>query len=70
LRKSSGIPDDTALRLVVLPPESWHSRDESALAFDALPACVRNNRPRLRHPFDWAIKGYRNDTPFRSGPVL
>src|SRR5207253_5422443 len=29
------VPDDGALRLVVLPPEKWYSREESRLAFDA-----------------------------------
>src|SRR5215813_8604056 len=29
------VPDDTALRLVVLPPETWYSREESRLAFEA-----------------------------------
>jgi predicted AAA+ superfamily ATPase len=43
------IPDDTALRLVVLPPESWYSRDESRLAFDAVLTCVRNNGPKPRY---------------------
>lgn len=43
------IPDDTALRLAVLPPESWYSRDESRLAFDAVLGCVRNNGPKPRY---------------------
>jgi uncharacterized protein len=43
------IPDDTALRLAVLPPESWYSRDESRLAFDTALAGVRNNGPKPRH---------------------
>jgi predicted AAA+ superfamily ATPase len=43
------IPDDTALRFVVLPPESWYSRDESRLAFDAVLACIRNNGSKPRH---------------------
>jgi predicted AAA+ superfamily ATPase len=44
------ISDDTALRLVVLSPESWYSRDESRLASDAALAYVRSNgqKPRYR----------------------
>jgi uncharacterized protein len=44
------IPDDAALRLVVLPPENWYSRDEARAAFDTVLACVRNNgsKPRYR----------------------
>lgn len=44
------VPDDTALRLVVLPPESWYSRDESRAAFESVLACVRSNgaKPRYR----------------------
>lgn len=44
------IPDDTALRLVVLPPENWYSRDEPRAAFDSVLTCVRNNgaKPRYR----------------------
>ena len=44
------VPDDTALRLVLLPPESWYSREESREAFDAAIGCVRNNgaKPRYR----------------------
>jgi hypothetical protein len=43
------IPDDTALRLVVLPPENWYSREESRLAFDAVLDFVRNNGPKPRY---------------------
>ncbi|MBU8875875.1 ATP-binding protein [Reyranella sp. MMS21-HV4-11] len=44
------IPDDTALRLVVLPPENWYSREESRAAFDSVLDRVRNNgsKPRYR----------------------
>src|SRR6187401_824326 len=35
------VPDDTALRLVVLPPESWYSKDESRPAIEAALTCVR-----------------------------
>jgi predicted AAA+ superfamily ATPase len=43
------IPDDTALRLIVLPPENWYSKDESRLAVEAVLACVRNNGPKPRY---------------------
>ena len=43
------VPDDSALRLVVLPPEKWYSREESRLAFDAALECIRNNGPKPRH---------------------
>jgi predicted AAA+ superfamily ATPase len=44
------VPDDTALRLVVLPPEHWYSRDEARAAHDAVLAYVRHNgsKPRYR----------------------
>lgn len=44
------VSDDTALRLVVLPPESWYSREESRPGFEAVLTCVRNNgaKPRYR----------------------
>jgi hypothetical protein len=44
------VPDDTGMRLVVLPPDSWYSRDESRPAFDAVLIFVRNNgtKPRYR----------------------
>jgi len=44
------VPDDSALRMVVIPPESWYSREESQLAFDFVLECVRNNgaKPRYR----------------------
>jgi hypothetical protein len=44
----SDVPDDSALRLVVLPPESWYSRDESRLAFEAASECMKNNGPKPR----------------------
>lgn len=43
------VPDDTALRLVVLPPEGWYSRDETRMAFEAVLAYVRNNGPKPRY---------------------
>jgi predicted AAA+ superfamily ATPase len=44
------VPDDSALRLVMLPPEKWYSREESRLAFEAALECMRNNgsKPRQR----------------------
>ena len=44
------VPDDSALRMVVLPPESWYSRQEAKNAFDAVLECIRNNgsKPRYR----------------------
>ncbi|MGO9473476.1 MAG: ATP-binding protein [Rhodomicrobium sp.] len=44
------IPDDTALRLVILPPENWYARDEARAAEDAVLSTIRNNgtRPRYR----------------------
>jgi hypothetical protein len=43
------VPDDTALRLVVLPPENWYSKDESRLAEETVLGAVRNNGPKPRH---------------------
>ena len=44
------IPDDTTLRLIVLSPDSWYSRDETRLAFEAVLDTVRKNgaKPRYR----------------------
>jgi predicted AAA+ superfamily ATPase len=46
----SDVPDDGALRLVVLAPEQFYSREESRLAFDGVFDYVRNNgtKPRYR----------------------
>lgn len=46
----SDVPDDGALRLVVLPPEQFYSREETRPAFEAVLECVRNNglKPRYR----------------------
>lgn len=43
------VPDDTALRLIVLPPENWYSRDEARMAFDAVLGFVKNNGPKPRY---------------------
>ena len=44
------VPDDSALRLVVLSPDHWYSRDEGRQATDAVLDYVRNNgtKPRYR----------------------
>ena len=46
----SDVPDDTALRLVVLAPEQSYSREDPRLAFEAVLDYVRNNgtKPRYR----------------------
>jgi len=43
------VPDDSALRLVVLPPDKWYSREEPRLAFEAVMEWMRNNGPKPRH---------------------
>ena len=43
------VPDDSALRLVIVPPEKWYSREEPRLAFDAVLECMRNNGAKPRH---------------------
>jgi uncharacterized protein len=44
------VPDDSALRLVVLPPKKWYSREESRPAADALQEHLRQHgsQPRYR----------------------
>jgi len=46
----SDIPDDGALRLVVLAPDHYYSREEPRLANEAVLECVRHNgtKPRYR----------------------
>jgi hypothetical protein len=46
----SDVPDDSLLRLVVLPPEQFYSRQETRLAVEAVLEYVRHNgdRPRYR----------------------
>jgi predicted AAA+ superfamily ATPase len=46
----SDVPDDSALRMVVLPPENWYLKQETQIAFDAVLECIRNNgtKPRYR----------------------
>jgi predicted AAA+ superfamily ATPase len=43
------VPDDSALRLVVLSPERWYSRDESRPAADAVLEWMQNNGTKPRH---------------------
>jgi predicted AAA+ superfamily ATPase len=45
----SDVPDDSALRLVVLSPEQFYSREEPRLALEAVLNCVRNNGMKPRH---------------------
>lgn len=44
------VPDDSALRLVFLPPEMFYTREEPRMAFDGALDYVRNNgsKPRYR----------------------
>jgi predicted AAA+ superfamily ATPase len=44
------VPDDGALRLILLTPEQFYSREESRLAFDGVIDHVRNHgtKPRYR----------------------
>jgi predicted AAA+ superfamily ATPase len=46
----SDVPDDSALRLVILGPDQFYSKEESRLAHDAVLDYVRNNgtKPRYR----------------------
>lgn len=46
----SDVPDDGALRLVLLPPDQFYSREEMRLATEAVQEYVRNNgaKPRYR----------------------
>jgi len=45
----SDVPDDSALRLVVLSPEQWYSREEQRTANQAVLDYVRNNGNKPRH---------------------
>ncbi len=44
------VPDDSALRLVVLSPDKWYSREEPRVAFEAASEWTQNNgsKPRYR----------------------
>jgi predicted AAA+ superfamily ATPase len=43
------VPDDTALRLVVLAPEHWYAREETRLAVEAVLDAVQKNGPKPRY---------------------
>ena len=43
------VPDDTALRLVVLAPEQWYAREETRLAVEAVLDAVQKNGPKPRY---------------------
>ncbi|MBK1695425.1 hypothetical protein CKO09_11850 [Chromatium weissei] len=43
------IPDDSVLRLVVLLPENWYSRDESRIAFETVLETIKHNGKNPRH---------------------
>jgi hypothetical protein len=43
------VPDDSALRLIILAPEQFYSCDEPRLAVDAVLDHVRNHGAKLRH---------------------
>jgi uncharacterized protein len=44
------VPDDSALRLIVLPPEIWYSREETRLAHEGVLEVIAKNgaKPRYR----------------------
>ena len=39
----SDVPDDSALRLIILPPETWYTKQESRLAFEAVLEIIAKN---------------------------
>jgi predicted AAA+ superfamily ATPase len=43
------VPDDSGLRLIVLPPDRWYSKEEPRLAVEAVMEWMRNNGPKPRH---------------------
>jgi predicted AAA+ superfamily ATPase len=43
------VPDDSGLRIVVLLPETWYSRQETQIAIDAVLDCIRNHGNKPRH---------------------
>lgn len=45
----SDVPDDSALRLIVLAPEQFYSREESRVAFDGVLDHIRNHGTSPRH---------------------
>jgi predicted AAA+ superfamily ATPase len=45
----SDVPDDSLLRLVLLDPEAWYSKDESRLAFELVSEYTTKNGTRPRY---------------------
>ncbi len=45
----SDVPDDSSLRLVILSPEYFFSKEETRPAFDAVMEYIRNNGTKPRH---------------------
>ncbi len=45
----SDVPDDSSLRLVILEPEAWYSKEEPRLAFDAATEYFKKNGNRPRY---------------------
>jgi len=43
------VPDDAALRLVVLPPDKFYSRAETRFAFEEVLSFTRSNGQKPRH---------------------
>jgi hypothetical protein len=64
------IPDDTALRLVALPPDQWYMKDSPRQATDAVLEHLRSHGPQPRHranrllfvAADHAVLGRLKDT--------
>ena len=46
---NADVPDDSSLRLVVLPPERFYNKQEARLAFDEVLQYIRNNGNRPRY---------------------
>jgi hypothetical protein len=46
---NADVPDDSALRLVVLAPDNWYSREESRLAFEPALEFIRSNGTKARY---------------------
>jgi hypothetical protein len=43
------VPDDSALRLVVLPPDQWYAREETRIAVEAVLDAIQKNGPKPRY---------------------
>jgi predicted AAA+ superfamily ATPase len=46
---NADVPDDSALRLVILPPDKWYAREEPKLAVEAALESMRNSGAKPRH---------------------